>query len=152
MPQKCEVSNRTSRLRYGRLAITLILTLLIHSGCGESEESLERPEPSGNAPKSASGAPLVLDPAQLRIDALTQHPNPIVSNNAKRVSQSFKMYNYHEAAVGLATIASLDLEPRYQSIVKTAIAELMKAATLAAENGDQNAQYALDYFKSLTHR
>lgn len=125
-------------------ALIVALLGLVLVGCGNEEGERGPPPPDSNA-----AAEFALDPSRFPIDPLTQHSNPIVSNNAKRAVQTIQNNNYAETANALATIASLKLEPSNQQIVNNAINELKAVATKAAEAGNQNAKYAVDYLNSI---
>ena len=135
-------------VRLLKLTILSLVTVLSF-GCGEPEVNSDRPAPTGVAPTDASGAALTIDPAKLGIKALQEHSNPVVSMNAKRLEGHLTSFNYSESAISLSTISSIRLSPQHTKIVMNIMNEFQRVAGIAAQNGDANAQFALDYLKDL---
>lgn len=132
------------------LKITILsLVTVLTFGCGEPEVNSDRPAPTGVAPTDASGAALSIDPVKLGIRALQEHSNPVVAQNSKKLEGYLTSYNYSESAISLATISSIRLEPKFSKIVMNIMSEFQKVTGIAAQNGDANAKFALDYLNDL---
>jgi len=132
-----------------RLPLLLgLLVALTGAGCGGDEAPANQvPAPSSGALTDAAGNPLILDAAELKIDQLVEHQNPVVSNNAKQLKLAMEANDYTRVAQSLSVIASLRLDQGSEAIVRDALHKLVEVATAAAEKGDGNAKFALEFIK-----
>jgi hypothetical protein len=121
---------------------------LAGAGCGGEETPANQvPAPSSSVLTDAAGNRLVLDAAELKIDQLVDHKNPVVSNNAKQLKLAMEANDYTRTAQSLSVIASLRLDQGSEAIVRDALHKLVEVATAAAAKGDGNAKFALEFIK-----
>ena len=123
--------------------LSLVASLLV-SGCGgdSQEDSRTIPPPQETAPDGSR-----LDPAAVDFKPLENSENPVVANNAKRLTLAFENNDYTQAAFSLSTMASLRLSSSEESAIQKALVALNSAATIAANAGDGNAQFAVNHLK-----
>lgn len=122
--------------------LMIAVSAILLAGCGGKEtEGVSIPKPGSSA--------VIADADALRLAELEADPNRIVSNNAKQAREALKNGDCYKAMVALTTIRSAVFNEEQLEIVDAAIREVVKVSEARIKEGDENAQFAMDFLQSL---
>lgn len=126
--------------RYGFTTLAMIAVLAV-VGCGGDDASNVVPETQIAADNDA----VKLSAETFDLQMLLDHPNGMISNNAKQLQSAINANDYAKATQSVMYIAGVrDVNEVTAENVRKALSHVRDVVRSAVEQGDPNAQYALD--------